>query len=42
MVEDVGKAYVVGPKEVGKTFSLFFLICCHLTKAFVYITPTKR
>jgi len=38
-VKNKGKAYIVGPKGVGKTFSLLFLICCRLTEAFVYITP---
>ena len=34
-VKKFGTAFIVGPKGVGKTFSLLFLICCRLTEAFV-------
>jgi len=41
-VRDKGKAWIIGPKGVGKTFSLLFLVCCYLTEAFVYITSNQQ
>ena len=40
-VRENGKVFVVGGKGVGKSFSLLFLVCCYLTKFFVYITHQR-